>query len=404
MTLSLEKAVEIVRENLGRSRVQPPLETVPLAEAGGRVLAADVAADRDYPPFPRSARDGFAVRSEDIAAAPVTLECVGEIPAGGHFDGRLGPGQCISIMTGAPAPEGAHAVVMVEHTRVEGARVTLLKPVAAAENIVARGSEAAAGQRVLERGRRLDAGSLALLASIGVVKVPVFQRPEVAILPTGDELVRADEKPEWFQIRESNSYSLAAQVERAGGVPRVLGIAADDELRLRNLITRGAESRLLLLSGGVSAGKYDFVEKVLADLGSEFYFDSVAIRPGKPLVFGKLGEVFFFGLPGNPVSTYVTFELLVRPAISALAGAGFETPLVVGARLARAVKRREGLTAFVPARVEYRAGAPEAAPVAWQGSGDLVGLAAANCFLVIHPDREPPQAGEWVDVILKSPA
>jgi molybdopterin molybdotransferase len=188
-------------------------------------------------------------------------------------------------------------------------------------------------------------------------------------------------------------------VEGAGGVPRVLGIAPDQLESLRALIEEGLKSDLLLLSGGVSAGRYDFVEDVLAELGAEFYFRGVAIRPGKPLVFGRACGKFFFGLPGNPVSTYVTFELFARPALAMLAGADAEGPVFLRARLGKPLRQKTGLTAFLPARVASASGEPVVDPVGWQGSGDLVGVAAANCFLVVHPQQTDLAAGDWVDVL-----
>lgn len=401
MVLTFDQALEAVRKETAGVAISLSVETIPLNHALGRTLAEDLTADRDYPPFARSARDGFAVRSVDAASAPTTLRVIGEARAGGFFDGNVGPGECVSIMTGAPVPEGADSVVMVEHTRLEGSSVILLRTAAALDNISPLGSEAAAGRKVLSRGKAVGPGEMGLAASIGVAEARVFKQPEVAILPTGDELVPIEAAPRWFEVRNSNSASLAAQVRLAGGIARPLPIAPDNEEHLRRLILDGLDSDLLLLSGGVSAGKYDLVENVLAELGAEFYFTGVAIRPGKPLVFGRARGKFFFGLPGNPISTYVTFQLFARPVVRALGGAPFEAPLFLGARLARAVKRREGLTAFIPAVAAQENGAPVAAPVEWQGSGDVAGFPAANCFLVLHPDRDSPAAGDWVDVLMK---
>lgn len=399
MTFTFEQALDTVRQKLSHAEIRPSIETVPLHQSLGRVLAEDLRADRDYPPFPRSARDGFAVRSADVTAVPVTLRVTAEVRAGEFYGGKVGTGECVSIMTGAPVPEGADAVVMVEHTRAAGSSVTLLRPAQALDNVVARGREAEAGRVVLRRGHRLGAGCLGLLASIGAAQVRVYRRPEVALLATGDELVSLETRPEWFEIRNSNSYSLAAQVASSGGFARPLAIAPDAEEPLKRLILEGLESDLLLLSGGVSAGKYDLVEKILQEVGAEFYFNSVAIRPGKPVVFGRARDKFFFGLPGNPISTYATFEIFVRPAIGVLSGAEFEPPLFLAARVSKSVKRREGLTAFVPALAKRLNGIPVVDPARWQGSGDLAGFADANCFLVIYPDREPPQAGDWADVM-----
>jgi molybdopterin molybdotransferase len=223
----------------------------------------------------------------------------------------------------------------------------------------------------------------------------------VAILPTGDEVVPVEQRPEWFQIRNSNATSLSAQVAAAGGTPRCLEIAPDRPEALRALIHEGLTADLLLMTGGVSVGKYDFVEQVLADFGAEFYFQSVALRPGKPLVFGRAAGKFFFGLPGNPISTFVTFALFARPAISVLGGAEFEPPLFLRARLGKPFQQRTGLTAFLPARVDSSSGESVVNTVAWQGSGDLVGVATANCFIVVHPDQTSLAVGDWVDVMVK---
>jgi molybdopterin molybdotransferase len=401
MLLSFEQALATVKEKLGEANLNPATQTLPLDQVGGRILAEDVLADRDYPPFDRSIRDGFAVRSADVSAVPVTLECRGEVRAGECFPNAVGPGECVEIMTGAPLPAGADAVVMIEHVRVQGSRVEISRTVAPQENVVRRATEAAAGSVVLPRGRRVGAGEMGLLASVGRALVKVFVQPRVAILPTGDEVVTFDQPPGPFQIRNSNAVTLAAQVAAAGGVPWQLGIAPDEKKVLRGLVEKGLEADLLLLSGGVSMGKYDFVGQVLSELDGEFFIQGVAIRPGKPLVFGRVREKFFFALPGNPVSTFVTFELFVRPTIALLGGAQFEFPIFLRARLAQPYRPKLGLTAFMPARVEVQNGEPVVSPVAWQGSGDLVGVAAANCFLVIHSPETDLAAGEWVDVLPK---
>ncbi len=401
MMVSYERALSIVREKILAAYSPPPLERVTLDEAGGRILAADVLADRDYPPFHRSTRDGFAVRSEDVATVPAVLRAVGEARAGLPFSGKVAPGHCVSIMTGAPLPEGADAVVMVEHTRAAGERVEALRTVRSGENVVPRASETPAGGRVLTQGRRLDAGEIGLLATVGRVYADVYRRLEVAILPTGDEVVDVDQTPEWFQIRNSNAFTLAAQVRSAGGLPRNLGVAPDRREALREMIEKGLAADLLLLSGGVSMGKYDFVAQVLADLHAEIFLQGVAIRPGKPLVFGRARGRFFFGLPGNPVSTFVTFEAFVRPALTVLGGGDFHPPVFLRARLAKPLHNKTGLTSFMPARVEMHDGVPEVGLVAYQGSGDLVGVAQSNCFLVAHPALTELAAGEWVDVLAK---
>jgi len=402
MLPTFEQALAMVKEKVAEARTDPPGETSPLAEVRGRVLAEDVLADRDTPPFARAARDGFAVRSGDLGSLPVRLECVGEARAGKPWTGDLAghPRACVEIMTGAPVPRGADAVVMIERVRVEGSKVEFERAIGRGENVVAKGSEARAGALVLPRGRRVRPAEMGLLAAVGRTEVRVFQRPTVAILSTGDEVVDHAAAPQWFEIRNTNAVTLAAQVEAAGGIPRLLGIAADRIEVLRERIQEGLKSDLLLISGGVSAGKYDFVEDVLAEAGAEAYFRGVMIQPGKPLVFGRAKEKFFFGLPGNPVSVFATFQLFARPALLMLAGAEPPpSPLFLRARLGKCVRQKPGLTRFLPAHVEAGAGDPAVSLVGWQGSGDLIGLAAANCFLVVRPDRPEIAEGEWVDVL-----
>ena len=400
--LSFEAALATIQQTLLESKTEPPSENLRLDHAHGRVLAEDVLADRDYPPFHRSTRDGFAVRAADVARFPAILTCRGEIRAGEPSTAIVGPGECIAIMTGAPLPTGADAVVMLEYAAVEEDRVKVERPVTPGKNVVRRGSEAPSGSHVLNRGRRLGAGEIGLLASVGKAQVRVFLQPRVAILPTGDEVVPIDCQPDWFQVRNSNAFALASQVSDAGGIPHRLPVAPDEKQALRRLIEEGLESDLLLLSGGVSKGKFDYVRQVLEELDAEIFVQGVAIRPGKPLVFGRAKGKPLFGLPGNPVSTFVTFEIFVRPALRQLSGAEFEAPIFLRARLAEPLKQRLGLTAFMPARVEPRGGEPFVSLVSWQGSGDLVGIAAANCFLVIHPEQAELAAEDWVDVLPKS--
>jgi molybdopterin molybdotransferase len=366
----------------------------------GFVLAQDVNTDRPYPPFDRSTRDGFAVNAAE-AAPGAKLRCAGEIKAGDAFAAPLKPGTCVQIMTGAAVPAGANAVVMLEHTSREGDIVHFDRAAIAAQNIVPRGSEAGSGQKILSSGQRLGFAELALAAQVGAAQLLCASKPRVAILSTGDEVVSVDETPGAFQIRNSNSVSLAAQVRLAGGEPVQLGNAADRVEDLRVKIERGLKEDALVLSGGVSMGKYDLVETVLKDLGAEFYFDAVAIRPGKPAVFGKCADTLVFGLPGNPVSTIVTFELFVAPALDLLSGAPARDLPLVEARLAEALHEKPGLAHFLPARVEWIGTTPQVKALRWQGSGDIIALAHANCFLVIGADRGQVNVGESVPVLLR---
>jgi molybdopterin molybdotransferase len=372
------------------------VEEVAMRDAAGRVLAEDVAADRDTPALARSVRDGYAVRAVD---APGELQVIGEARAGGRFGGFVGPGQAVEIMTGAPVPDGADAVAMVEYTRREGDRVRIDRPAEPHQFINPRGCEAAAHEIVLRAGVRLDYSGVAALAAFGREQVKMFRKPRAAILATGDEIVEAGQTPEDFQIRNSNAWSLAAQVARAGGEPAVLPVARDNEGHTREMVERGLAADLLLLSGGVSAGKYDVVERVLAGLGAEFYFDRVLIQPGQPLVFGRARGKFFFGLPGNPASTMVTFELFARAALELLGGQEETALHLPYARLTREFRHRPGIERFLPARLSADGG--EVTPVGWSGSGDIPAMTRANAYLVAAADRAEYPRGELIRVLLK---
>jgi molybdopterin molybdotransferase len=311
-------------------------------------------------------------------------------------------------MTGAAVPPGADAVVMIEHTKLEDAdsagrssQVLFERDARAGQNIVPQGSEAAAGQGILAPGTRLGYAELALAAQVGAVELRCAKKPRVAILSTGDEVVAIEETPGPFAIRNSNSVSLAAQARLAGGEPVLLGNAEDSVEVLREKIRSGLKEDVLVLSGGVSMGKYDLVETVLKEMGAEFYFDAVAIRPGKPAVFGRCDDTFVFGLPGNPVSTMVTFELFVVPALDLLSGAEARALPLVQALLGEALNEKPELTHFLPARVEWAGTAPVVKALKWQGSGDVAAVANANCFLVVPADRNQVQTGESVSILLR---
>ncbi len=400
--LSFEAARAKVMEIVRARAAAPETELLDISEnplsALGRVLAEDVMGDRDYPPFDRSTRDGYAVRSADSAQQGTKLKLIGESRAGVAFDGRLGAGECVHILTGAAVPKGADAVVMQEYARVEAECVVLERAATAGQNFVVAGAESRAGDVLLERGKRLGYAELAMAAQAGYAKLRVNRRPRVAILSTGDEVVDVSVTPGPFQIRNSNSVSLATQVALAGGEPVQLGNARDDLADLRARIDRGLLADVLVLSGGVSVGTYDLVEQVLRELGAEFFFDSVAIRPGKPAVFGWCRGKPVFALPGNPVSTMVTFELFVAPAIEMLSGAEPRTPFNK-AKLAHLVSEKAPLAHFLPARVSWVRGDPLVERIPWQGSGDIGAVVRGNCFLVVREDRQQLNAGEWVDIL-----
>ena len=383
-------------------------ELVGLLDANGRVLAEPIQADRDFPPFPRAARDGYAVRSADLRTLPVHLEVLGEVKAGDPpaQSPTIAPGKAVAIMTGAAAPPGADAVVMVEHTKRMGDRVEVARTVESGENIVAAGSEARRGECLLAAGARVSFAEIAVAAAVGRLRLLVYGKPRVAVLSTGDEVVDIDVPPEAHQIRNSNSYSLAAQIHAAGGEAVLLPIAPDEPVRLRELLEEGLESDLLLIAGGVSMGKYDLVESVLADLKAEFFFTGAKIQPGKPIVFGRVkhgtgDHKYFFGLPGNPASTMVTFELFARPMLEALSGMGARKFAFTCAKLKSAIQTKTGLTRFLPASLGGEFENAQVELVRWLGSGDIAAVARANCYIVIPPDRDRIEAGEPVAVMLR---
>jgi molybdopterin molybdotransferase len=395
-TFTFDQARRCVLDRVAESCPAPATEEVSLLEAAGRVLAETVAADRDYPPVARSVRDGFAVRVADL---PGELRLIGEVRAGETFHGEVRAGEAVEIMTGAPFPPGADAVVMLEHVKVSGDRVNVPRTLRPGENVSPQGCEARRSDVLLEPGRRLGFADIALLATVGRPRVAVFRKPQVAIVATGDEIVDISETPLHHQVRNSNAQSLAVQVSRAGGCPRILAVARDVYHDTRELVEQGLRFDLLLLSGGVSAGKYDIVERVFAELDAEFFFDRVLIQPGQPLVFGKARDKFFFGLPGNPASTMVTFEIFARAAVEMLGGEKEPALPLLLSTLTQDVQQKPGLMRFLPARVSPNGS--NVTPLRWQGSGDVPAQARANAFLVTDAERENWAAGELIRVLMK---
>jgi molybdopterin molybdotransferase len=408
--VNFDEALEIV---LAQAKLIKPqaVEAVALVEATGRVLATSVVADRDQPPFDRSTRDGYAVRAED-AMGGATLTVAGQVQAGGQWANAVIPGQAIEIMTGAPVPTGADAVVMLEHVEESGTaqrtiRLADGRRIATGENIVPRGSEARKGDVVLHSGMELEPAAVALAAACGAATVEVFRRPKVSIVATGDELVDVMETPDPQQIRNSNSYGLAALVSRAGGVPLRLPAAEDRREELERSIRSARAADLMLLTGGVSMGKYDLVEEVLLSLGGTLFFTGAKMQPGKPVVFGKLPEkdgmpeVYFFGLPGNPVSSQVTFTCFAEPLLRAIRGGGLEGPRFVQATLTDEAAGKPGLTRLLPARLTSNRVRPEVKLVVWQGSGDMAANARANCYAVLPGEIERFRPGDVITVLLR---
>jgi len=413
LVLSFEDARRVVEDHAAKLRPRGK-ESVGLLAAAGRVLGEAIVADRDIPPFPRSTRDGYAVRATDLAQLPAKLQVIGEIKAGTpspDVPSKVDRGQAVSIMTGAPVPPGADAVVMVEYTTSQGQLVEITRGVAPGENVVAQGAEAKRGSLLLGPGSQLNDAAIALAASVGKARVEVLLRPRVAVLTTGDEIVDVDSTPGPAQIRNSNSYSLAAQVQHAGGEPLILPVAPDEPRPLRQRIEEGLHSDLLLMTGGVSMGRYDLVEQVLSEMRAEFFFTGAKIQPGRPVVFGRIPNgaetsapqerKYFFGLPGNPVSTMVTFELFARPMLEALAGMSPSRLMFVHARLKSEIRVKTGLKRLLPAILSGEFENSHVELVPWQGSGDIAATARANCYVVIPPDCESIPAGEWAAVMMR---
>jgi len=401
--VSYAEAVRTIRQEAEKIReVRPAAEQVPLLDATGRVLAEAVRADRDQPPFPRSTRDGFACIAADVQSGRM-LRIIGQVRAGEAWQGGpLQPGEAIEIMTGAPVPDGANCVVMVEHVQAEENQLRLKAghSIAPGENIVPAGAEAKSGTVLVPAGTRLAPSHIAAAAACGYAQLSVFQKPRIAILATGDELVSLESTPLLHQIRNSNSYSLAAQIQLAGAEPVILPVAHDSQPAIEAAIRGAQDCDLLLLSGGVSMGKYDFVEQVLHHRGAEFFFTGAKIQPGRPVVFGRLPHQYFFGLPGNPVSTMVTFALFAHPLIAALSGEASGGPRFALAGLTHEAHCKSGLTRFLPARVDYSIHGATATVIPWQGSGDLASTANANGFAVLPAEDKSLSAGSLISVLL----
>jgi molybdopterin molybdotransferase len=402
--LPLEEARRLVEEHASQLRAMYS-ESVPLLDSPGRVLAEEIRADRDFPPFPRATRDGYAVRAQDVQTSPASLRVIGEIRAGQVGAGNaftVGAGEAVEIMTGAPVPRGSNAVIMVEYTSRSGDQVALSRAVHSGENIVPKGAEARQHEVLLSPGQIIDHAVVAVAAAVGKSDLQVYARPKVAILSTGDEVVPVAAQPLPGQIRNSNTFSLAAQARGAGAEPILLPIAPDEPNRLRELLREGSQADLLLITGGVSAGKYDLVEHVLAEFDAEFFFTGTLIQPGRPAVFGRTASgTYFLGLPGNPISTMVTFDLYARSLIDALSGAPVSRLRFVQARLKSDIQTKTGLTRFLPATLscEYHGAIVEIVP--WKGSGDVVAAARANCYVVVPRDRAHIFSGDTVDVMLR---
>lgn len=394
--ITVDEALSIVLD-----KIEPlGIEEIVLEDAPGRILAEDVIADIDLPPFDRARMDGYALRAEDVKTVPARLRAIGEIAAGASFHGMLDAGEAIKIFTGAPVPSGADAVQMVEVTESDGQSVIIKEAVSPGQFITSRASEVHAGEVVAESGREIGPAEMAVLASFGYSKVRVGRKPRVAVISTGSELVPVYEKPSAAQIRNSNSYTIGSYSTRAGAITENIGTVKDTTEEVRAILIEASKSKdVVITSGGVSMGDYDLVKAVLVDLGAEIYFDKIKIRPGKPTVFARLGETYFLGLPGNPVSTSVTFNVFARPALRKMQGETSPHLTTVRAELARPVKDSSDRRSYLPARLFIEYGHAKAETLKWGGSSDLVAFMRANALIIVPEETHEIGEGETVEVM-----
>lgn len=394
--IEYQEALRRVLENVPARRTVE----VPLKCALGCVLAENVRIDIDLPPFRKAFMDGYALRSSDIRSCPAILEVIGESAAGRPFEGHVEEGQAVRISTGAAIPEGANAVQMVEKTRLKAGRVEILEPVLPNHHIGERGSEVLAGSQVLNRGQRLGSAHVGVLATAGRVQLRVYRRPRITILVTGDELVDVTLEPRFGQIRNSNGPMLAARCYRLGvGVGRNETVADSPEAVAASLRAALSSSDAVLCTGGVSMGERDYVKNVVKEADLDILFHRVSIKPGKPVLAAANAKQMVFGLPGNPVSALVTFEVLVRPALEKWAG-GAPQSHWIDARLRTAVKHSGGRLFFKPARARLEEGRFEVEPLETSGSADLVAFARCNALMILAPESGELKAGSRVKILL----
>ena len=374
---------------------------VPLCEALGMVLAEDVGSDVDMPPFRKSAMDGFAVVAADLADVPRVLRVTQDVPAGVVPTRAVGRGECARIMTGAPVPEGADTVVMVEATQPGPGKgeVTIQQRIDRGRNICLRAEDLAAGDVVLRAGHVIRAPEVAVLAACGRTEVSVCRKPSVAVLSTGNEVVPIDRVPEPGQIRDANSHYVAARLRRLGIEAVCLGIAPDEPAALKAALAEGMTRDVLAVSGGVSMGDYDLVPGLLKELGTEIFFEKVAMQPGKPTVFGRCGDTAVFGLPGNPVSVMVACELFLVPALRKMMGFADVHPPRRMATVVEPVTHRPGRVAHRPGVLTTTCDGPSVRPLPWHGSAHVHTMSAANCLIVLPADAAVVDASATVEVI-----
>jgi molybdenum cofactor synthesis domain-containing protein len=395
--IPIAEAIEIVLSHAPCLGV----ESVQLKDSVGRILAEDIIADTDLPPFDRAQMDGYAVRAADVATTPARLQIAGESAAGAGWHHEMSSGSAVRIMTGAPVPKGADAVQQVELTREVNGEVEILESVSSGRSIVRQASEIRAGETVLRPGEQISAAMIATLASFGYAEVKVSRRPRVAVMATGSELVDVNQKPARDQIRDSNNYTIEAYASQSNAIVARLPLAGDDTEELKRAMREAAAtSDVLITSGGVSMGVYDFTKAALKELGAQIFFERVALRPGKPTVFARLGNALVFGLPGNPVSVAVTFNLFARTALRAMQGATQTTLAEDHAVLARDLKGSIDRESYLPAVLKTdEKGMLLAEPLKWGGSSDFVSFAKATALINIPAGAKTIDAGSRVKVV-----
>jgi molybdenum cofactor synthesis domain-containing protein len=394
--ISVSQAIKLIKQNTP----QIESEMITLEKVCGRVLAENIFADMDMPPFNRSQMDGYAIKAKDTKNAPAGLKIIGESAAGKSWSGKLKSGEAVRIMTGAAVPEGANAVQKLELTSESGEFVEIFEPVKKGQNLVARGAEIEKGKRVFSSGEIVNAKMIASLAAFGYSEILVGQRPTVAILSTGSEIVNVDEIPRPDQIRNSNSPMLRAFAHQCGAIVESLPIVCDDLSNLKSSIEKTlVNSDVLIMTGGVSVGKYDLTKLALNELGAEIYFEKIALRPGKPMVFARLKNSLIFGLPGNPVSAAVTFYLFVRQSLLQMQGASDRELKSGFAILASALKGAKERDSYLPVKLlTNQEGQHIAEPIKWGGSSDFVSFAFADALIII-PQNKIIFAGDTAEIV-----
>jgi molybdopterin molybdotransferase len=398
--VNADEALRIILDATSRLKS----EKVRLTDSLSRVLAEDVVAEENLPPFDNSSMDGFAVLTADLSAAsdanPVTLQVVGESSAGNPYPKKLKSGNAVRVMTGGKIPKGADGVVPIEAVKSVGeGSVQITSPVPIGQHVRHAGEDVQQGEKILNEGELIGPPQIGVLASLGRTKVRVFRKPLVNILATGDELAEVDEKLNEGEIRNSTSYSLAAYVAQEGGMPEVLGVAPDKKKRLRKRIREGLECDILLITGGVSVGKYDFVKDILNDIGVETLFWQINIKPGRPLVFGKFKKALVFGLPGNPVSTSVTFLQFVRPALYKMTGRAF-APVRLRGRIDHEFSKSDGKRHYLRCVAEMVDGELHARTTGTQSSGAMSSMSKANALMIIPEEVTQLKKGDLVQLEL----